>query len=528
MSNQQARQYGSYGPAGHFRSSGQSNARTSSTESTSSTLGQPHHTPHSNGASAPSVANGHSSAGTSTPTVSGGVGQINLGLDRMSKLMQSLPPFRVPAIHLAGTNGKGSVSAMLESCLRAGGLRVARYNSPHLIEPRDAISLDGVAPSAEDYAVAMQKVQRISEIYNLGASTFEIATAAAFDLINTYKPEVMIIECGMGGATDATNVIPPNLILASGLTAVGLDHTGFLGDTIAKITEVKARIAVKGGLLVVGRQPYGEVGPIAHAVAREQGATLIPAYRAFGRSTCKRVIDLEKFQNVPLTPISVLVGQAALDANLSLGGAHQVDNAALAATLLFTIRKDPRALSIQPKLSQLSDQVIMDGLARATWPGRCSFVSWMDSRGGRIPVLVDGAHNADSAKTLRSYVDNLQLIPVNPNNRGVTWVIGLSDSKGKSIESVLEPLLRPGDSVIATTFSNVEGMPWVRPVHLTAIQLAAEGLVGKGNVRVCQGGVEDALRMVEEAQRAKGRGLVVVCGSLYLVADVYRLLDKRG
>lgn len=445
-----------------------------------------------------------------------GVGKIDLGLGRMERLMASLAPLRVPAIHLAGTNGKGSVSAMLEAALLASGIRVGRYNSPHLVEPRDAISLDGLPPHPQDYQTAMQRIKTISVQQSIEATTFEIATAAAFDLINAYNPDIMIIECGMGGVGDATNVIPPELVLATALTSVGLDHTAFLGETIEEITKVKAGIAVKGGVTLIAPQVYNGVARIARDVAQGNGSRVVIMDRCHVVNGREPVLDLNNSVALPRRRIrTMLESGKVFDSELGLAGDHQLDNASLAINLLFTIRNDPRALSIQPKLQHLSSQTIRHGIEHTTWKGRCDFLRLP----GGLPVLVDGAHNADSATMLRRYLDSLNIVP----KKRITWIIGLSDSKGKTPESVLEPLLRLRETVIAVNFAPVEGMPWVKPVDPGVIANIGKGLT-KTNVMVKR----DVREAVEEVSRwtKEERGLTVVAGSLYAVADLYRLLGS--
>ena len=454
-----------------------------------------------------------------------GVGKIDLGLERMKRLMQLLPPMQTPAIHLAGTNGKGSVSAMLESVLRLSGLRVARYNSPHLIEPRDAIALDGAAPSISDYQIAMTKVQHLAQANNIEATTFELATAAAFDLINAYGPDVMIIECGMGGIGDATNVIPPDLVLASGLTSVGLDHTAFLGNDLEEITEKKAGIAIPGGVLVVGSQVYNGVARVARRVAEENGARVVFAEAAqYVRSGKKVAPALDLRAKEPKLPVRTIRVQTAagkmVECELGLAGEHQLDNASLAINLITTILCDPRAMQIQRKMALVSDESIKRGIASTRWKGRCELLSF-STNGGLVPVLVDGAHNFDSASTLRRYLDSLDITPT----KALTWILGLSDSKGKTPESVVQPLIRPGDRVVCVEFADVEGMPWVRPVRPDTVAQIAGQCKASGVDVVAD--VAAAMRLVSaerEGMSENDRGLVVVAGSLYLVADFYRLL----
>lgn len=460
------------------------------------------------------------------PTAPGGVGKIDLGLERMRTLMQGMPPMTVPAVHLAGTNGKGSVSALMESCFRAAGFRTARYNSPHLLEARDAVRIDGMPPSREQYADALAQVERVSKERGLEATMFEFATAAFFLIANTVQPpvDVMIVECGMGGARDATNVMPDNIILASGLTSVGLDHTDRLGNTIGEITREKASIVVPGAVLVASPHLNPEALAAARQVTDERRAHLVQAAPSSVVAPSTAVSLVPFREPAPLQVRTPLAGTAAkhLDTHLTLGGPHQLDNLSLALTLLDVMRHDRRAAGIQPKLSTLTEAHLQSGVSNARWEGRCSWLQWRSPEGD-IPILVDGAHNSDSAATLRRYIDTLGV----PGAR--TFVISLSANPGKTPESVLGPLLRPGDRVALVDFTcPVEGMPWIRPADKGAVRAAAEPLVGDGHVCDVPGAgpraVGDALLWAASDWSARGPGLVVVCGSLYLVADAYRLI----
>jgi folylpolyglutamate synthase len=387
----------------------------------------------------------------------------------------------------------------------------------------------------------MQTVQSISKEQEIEATTFEIATAAAFHLINEARVDVMVIECGMGGETDATNVIPPQLVLASGLTCVGLDHTSFLGDTVEAITQVKAGICVRDGLLVVGPQVYPSVHSVASQVAQQRGARLVTCHPAQSDLSDGRVeVNLGDFQKPPPTRFSLDTASGTrIDGTLSLVGDHQLDNVSTAINILTEIARDRRALSIQPKLAQVVQDAITRGVSLAEWPGRCSFVYYKPhGRTGRgFPVLVDGAHNADSATRLRAYIDTLEITSDAGPIGNVTWIIGLSDStkSGKSIESVLDPLLRSGDRVYPTMFSPVESMPWVQPVPTdgeTGLGMAAGKIVGRDQVVMVPtktSGTESLEEILERIsdKSSEDRGLIVLAGSLYLVADLYRLLGSR-
>lgn len=472
------------------------------------------------------------SANPSLPSV--GVGKIDLGLDRMQRVIREIGALHVPAIHLAGTNGKGSVSAMLESCLRAAKLKVGRYNSPHLLEPRDAIRLNGRALDADSYRRATAHVESVGKRIGVSLTSFEVATAAAYAIFIDYKPDVMIIECGMGGARDATNVIPPEYVLATALTSVGLDHTAFLGDTVEAITEEKTKIAAKDALFFMGNQTHRTVIDIALQVIQARGArgaTVCPAVTAVPEQEKGTVYPGFVMPSMPILRFTLPDTRpdepTHIDVRLPLPGKHQQDNAALAMSIIYHLSKDARAIHIQPKLADLNLDHIRLGIERAKWAGRCT---WLDVRNdvhNHRPILVDGAHNADSAARLRAYIDTC--LPAGGN---VSFIVALSDSKGKTPDSVLQPLLRPGDSVAAVEFSHpVEGMPWIKPVPHQTVRSIVTDILGQGSVWLAseeteplrsQAGLEGALAW------ARGKNqLTVVCGSLYLVADVYRFLGLQ-
>ncbi|WVQ73686.1 hypothetical protein IAR50_003266 [Cryptococcus sp. DSM 104548] len=465
---------------------------------------------------------------SSAPVSSGasGVGKIDLGLSRMQTIMSGLQPLTVPAIHLSGTNGKGSVSALLESVFMAAGLQVGRYNSPHLLEPRDAIRINGVPPSKEKYEEAIRIVEGINRGSKLGATSFEISTSAALWLINDLRVDVMIIECGMGGARDATNVLPPKRTLASALTTVGLDHTNFLGDTIARITNEKASIAVEGAVFVIGRQTHEEVPHVARGVAEARGARVFDALPTEIHSMRLPPMSLYPFRPPPPVPVRTHLpsvrdlGFSILDTQMPLPGKHQLDNLSAALTILHALRYDTRALDIMPTLGRLSDHVIQRGVLNCHWEGRCSWIDW---RGGQRshPILVDGAHNADSAHALRGYLNSLD---VDGPRLPTRFILSLSSSPGKTVESVLAPLLLPGDEVEVVDFTTpVEGMPWIKTVPAEETARVASRFVGVQAVVIGGKGVNGVQRALARA-RDEGR-LPVACGSLYLVADVYRALQ---
>lgn len=426
---------------------------------------------------------------------------IHLGLNDMHRLVSLLQPIRTPHVHIAGTNGKGSVSAMIDSCALKAGLHTGRYNSPHLITPRDAILIDGQPVSEETYERHRNIVQQTIATHHLQNSEFEVETATAFSIFATATPslDLLLIECGMGGLRDATNVLDKSRQVCSILTVVDLDHQKFLGDTVEAITTDKLGITTAGGHLVVSKQIYPEVIDVVRATAMRNGFSY------------ERAVD-------------------GLSLELALAGRHQQENAAAAVTVLNHIRSDPRSLQLQPRLQNINSSDIQLGLQKTQWRGRCS---WIQLRGsaighpGNVPLLVDGAHNGSAATSLMNYIDSIR------TDEPIIFFVGLSHSPPKTPLSVLRPLLsriRKTDKVLPVQFSTpIAGMPWISNVSDDDIYAAAIACGLSGDQILSKEvfgrsvNLHDGLRMAMLQQKW---GFAVVTGSLYLVADAYRLAGE--
>ncbi|KAK5256123.1 folylpolyglutamate synthase, partial [Exophiala xenobiotica] len=200
---------------------------------------------------------------------------IKLGLQRISALLNPLfttYPNTLPwkAIHIAGTNGKGSIASLISTFLSNSGYSVGRFTSPHLIDRWDCITLNQRVVERERFLAAEAKVRQRSESDNVGASEFELLTATAFELFTDAKVDVAVVECGLGGRLDATNVLRQGDVLVSVLAKVGLDHTEFLGDTVEKVAREKTGIFKAGVPVVVD----GSNTPEVLDVVRERMAAL--------------------------------------------------------------------------------------------------------------------------------------------------------------------------------------------------------------------------------------------------------------
>jgi dihydrofolate synthase / folylpolyglutamate synthase len=273
---------------------------------------------------------------------------IKLGLENSRRLFAAL---RVPApneriIHVAGTNGKGSVCALLDSVCRAARYRTALFTSPHLVTFRERIQMNGEMISEEEVARGLTKIRELVSAWEPHPTFFEIATALALDHFRDQEAEIVILETGMGGRLDATNAVQP---VVSVLTPIDFDHQKWLGATLAEIAREKAGI-IKAGVPVVSALQVAEVETIIRARAEECAAPL-----DFVR---------QPFERLPI----------------ALSGTHQRQNAALALSALHTAR------------IEVSDDAIANGLAAVVWPAR--FQRW-DER-----TIIDGAHNPAGARTL--------------------------------------------------------------------------------------------------------------------------------
>lgn len=354
-------------------------------------------------------------------------------LGRMHAFLSLLgdPHKRYAVLHVAGTKGKGSVSAMLDSALRASGLRSGFYLSPHLIDFCERIRLDGT-PIAHDRLAGLVESLRgkVGEVP--GLTTFEITTAAAFQFFREEGAEVVVAEVGLGGRLDATNVVTPVL---SVITSLSYDHTHLLGDTLAKITREKAGI-IKPGIPVVSSPQEGEAMQVLRAVCAERNAPLTLVGRDWHFAPDQRSLDGQSFFLWPAER------QAEVDAALGKGkdlqsiaaryeipllGYHQIINAATAVAALSTARAG---------LPPISEQAIHKGLCTVRWEGRFQLLH-------RSPVVVvDSAHNVDSARRLRIALDDY--FPM----RRVVLIFGASDDK--DIAGMLDGLLPRISRLIAT------------------------------------------------------------------------------
>ena len=411
---------------------------------------------------------------------------IELGLARISLLLQKMIlPWR--AIHVAGTNGKGSVCAYASAMLMAGKVRCGRFTSPHLIDRWDCITIDERTVDEKVFREVEALVLARDKREDIRASEFEILTATAFEIFAREKIEIGVVEVGLGGRQDATNILRRPLVTV--ITKIGKDHESFLGNSVEEIADQKAGIMKEGVPCVIDATNSSEILRVLKKSAKEiQAGPLIciSNYVDDSNSWIWNVLSRESFE------------------------AHQQINVCLAIhAVKCALERTHLSLEILP---------LLQAIPKTLWPGRLQYLSIKEITDREPHVLLDGAHNAQSAEVLGSYVDaNLRR-----NCSSVTWVLAFS--KGKGLHELLSRLVRPGDSILATRFSPVDGMPWVQSVEVEQIL----GAVGALDIPVQAHGVTDIEHALCWATQISNNGPLVVAGSLYQVSDVFRLLRRQS
>ena len=307
--------------------------------------------------------------------------QPHFGLERMVELLalRGNPHLKLKVLHIGGTNGKGSTIAFLKKMLEKLGLRVGVFNSPYLIHYTDQISINGESISEARLEALMADYQSLmggEAVANLqGTTEFEIITALAYDYFASEQVDVAIMEVGMGGLLDSTNVCQPIL---TGITTIGLDHVALLGDTLEAIAEQKAGIIKQGMPLVTGRIAPEALAVIDRIAERKEAPRL-----AYG--TDYQVRHQESVVTGEVFDYTSAVRQGRFQT--SLLGLYQIENAGMAIALLDTFcQEDGRELASNDFLGQALEEI--------SWPGRLEIVS-------RDPLMIlDGAHNPHAIKAL--------------------------------------------------------------------------------------------------------------------------------
>lgn len=419
-------------------------------------------------------------------------------LARMRVLMERLghPEQQYPILHVAGTKGKGSVSAMCASVLQAGGYQTGFYTSPHLQEYTERIQVNGVPIPKLDLVDLMEELKpHIAVVERL--TTFEITTALAFLYFARQKVNAAVIEVGLGGRLDATNVVTP---LLSVITSLSMDHMNVLGDTLTKIAVEKAGIIKPGRPVVVAPQK-DEACAVVEQTAQERGSRVVMVRRDFHFAAQTHSLDQQtlivwKADEQPLVDQYIEAGGASdwkpVQLTIPLLGYHQVENAATAYAALQVADQEGLALT---------KEAIQTGMSNVRWPGRFEILQ-------RKPMLiVDSAHNRDSALKLRLAIEDY--VPGKP----VILLFGASEDK--DINGMFAELLPRVKRVIAT-----------QSIHPRAIE--AQKLVDLAHTYGVQAQavlpLEKALQTALE--QAGTDSVVLAAGSLFIAAAVREAWQK--
>nr|WP_304081721.1 folylpolyglutamate synthase/dihydrofolate synthase family protein [Mitsuokella multacida] len=415
---------------------------------------------------------------------------IRLGLTRIERLLELLdmPQDRYRTIHVTGTNGKGSVSAMVEGALRRSGIHTGFYSSPHLVSYTERIRVDGQNISEQDFAEGMTVIRaKIEMMLAEGAecpTQFEVLTALGFYYFAKCQVEYAVIEVGLGGTLDSTNVITPEV---SVITNVTMEHADKLGGTLQSIAENKAGIIKEGVPVVTAAK--GEPLEVIRALAEAKNADIFVA----GEDFCSQFLSCDgRTQKLEFT--SELLGIDHEPYELHLLGVHQVENSAVA---LMTIRL----------LHNIDDRITMktvtEDLRLVSWPARFERLDL-----GQQDIVIDGAHNPAGMKALRESLDGI--FPAEER------VLLLGILKDKDIDTMLDILLRPNDTVVVTVPQSERAD--------SASDLLRRVAPAVQHVEAFENNTEALNRALE---LANGEKLLVIAGSLYLVGGVRQMLLKR-
>lgn len=411
---------------------------------------------------------------------------MNFGLGRVTELLRRLgdPHRRLRVIHVGGTNGKGSTTAMLAAVLQSAGYQVGTFTSPHLHSYTERYRISGRLVEPEQVARLITVLRpHLEDMVRDGfehPTEFEVSTAMAFQYFSEQAVDYLVLEVGLGGAIDSTNVVTP---LLSVITNVAMDHMDYLGHTLAEIARVKAGI-IKPGVPVVTAAAAPEVVEIIDSTCREKGCPLVRVGAGVSWTPDGHSLQGQYFDYSGL-------GRRLERLWLPLIGGHQLVNAATALTVLEVLEERGHVA--------LDERAVRDGLAAVVWPARLELI------GENPPVLIDGAHNYDGACSLRRTLDEYFA------GCGVIMVMGmLGDKERAKVVAELAPRAR---HVIITRPNSPRAGDWA--------QMADEARRYVAHVET----MEDIGAAVQAGMALAQNGdLVCITGSLYMVADAREMV----
>lgn len=408
---------------------------------------------------------------------------IHLGMERIQALLAELgnPEKRIKTIHVTGTNGKGSVSSMITNILLNSGLSVGKFTSPHLVRYNERIEVNGKEIDDDTFAMAHTAVaMAVATVMKKGVdqpTQFEVLTAAGFLIFALEHVDYAVIEVGLGGLWDSTNVITPEVAV---ITNVSLDHMDRCGKTVEEIAMQKAGI-IKEKVPVVTAATGEAWGPIkAMSVFKHA-----PLY-LFGKDFTGQEVE----STMAGQTFTLSAGNYHSNYTVKLPGVHQIANTAVAIVAAKIVSKND---------ARITEQALHEGVANTSWPGR------LERIGINPDVILDGAHNPAGAQALRDALDKYY------NGKTIHFVFGMMGDKAMS--EVAGILFKPGDKVYTVLADK-------GPRAASAAQLAK--IVGEKAVAYekLTEAYDDALAAAENS------GIVCVCGSLYLIGTFKATVQK--
>lgn len=420
---------------------------------------------------------------------------INLGLQRITKLLGHLnnPQNAYKSIHIAGTNGKGSTLAYISSVLTEAKIKNGKFTSPHIIDYHDCITINNQTYPKSKFDRINEQVMRINNDLKLECTEFEILTATAFKIFALEEIEMALVEVGVGGRLDATNVLVPygettngGGVVATAITKIGLDHEKLLGGTLLTIAKEKSGIMKHEIPCFVDSLNESIILQAIHEKSQEISCPL-------------SIVEPIKNQFIQYSPLK---------------GSYQANNLSLAVEILKCLPY------------KISEEILINGIRKTNWPGRLQTIPHK-SLG---PILLDGAHNESAAIELGKYLNtkypkqesesdtDAKNELEESNHKPIVFVIGMT--KGKAVANLLKHVVSEEDIVIPTLFTQPENMPWIKPELISTLTSIAEDYCH--DVR----NIGDDVHIHQVFQYLEDKTLenkpIVVCGSLYLCGDVLR------
>ncbi len=404
------------------------------------------------------------------------------GLDRIKILLKRLgnPEKSLRCIHVAGTNGKGSVCSYIASVLKEAGFKTGLYTSPYIVDFRERIRLNGEMISENDLNSVTDIVKNeIEKLKNedIIITEFEAVTAAAFLYFKLKCCDFAVLETGLGGRFDATNVIERPLV--SVITAVSLDHVNILGNTVSEIAYEKCGIIKNNCPVVVAPQNFADTVKMIGEQCKIKNSKLI-----FAKTDDIVVLNENLFGT------SFMYGGKKIITQLA--GKHQTDNCVTALNVIDVLKEQG---------IYISEKAVTNGIKRTVNPARCEIVS------EKPFVIFDGCHNEDSANALKNVIESYLA------NKKIYAVMGMM--RDKDSDKILDLLLPYFSSVYTLTVSN--------PRSMKSSELA-DAVRKKGKAAESFGNELDALKTA--VTNAGSQGVIIVCGSLYLCSDLYKYFKK--